>query len=86
MKRLYYAISGVVASLALALSASAETYTTSTIPTAFGSTLSGIVNDMITTVISFLTTNLPVIVILGVSVGLVFWLIRKARAALGGSV
>lgn len=60
------------------------TTTVSTIASELSPVLSETVQAMISVFISFVTTNLPLIVVLGVTVGLVFWLIRKARGALSG--
>jgi hypothetical protein len=67
--------------LASAMFAKAETYSTSTLSTTFGNVLSDIVQSIIGVVVSFLSTNLPVIVVLGVCISFVFWLIYKARSA-----
>ena len=64
--------------------AHAEDYTSETIASAAGGVLSITVQAIITTGLSFLTTNLPLIVVLGVAVGMVFWLIRKAIGAIRG--
>jgi hypothetical protein len=64
--------------------AQAQDYTTETIVSASGTVLSTTVQAIITTAISFLTSNLPLIVVLGVAFGMVFWLIRKAINAIKG--
>lgn len=74
---------GAIASF-LGISAFAATSTVDTIPTQMGSVLDGIVQNIISTVVSFLTNNLPLIVVLSVSIGLVFWLVGKARGATRG--
>lgn len=70
--------------LILAGSAGATTSTIETIPTDLGAVLSTVVQAVISTFITFITANLPLIVVLSVTVGLVFWLIRKVRSALTG--
>lgn len=60
------------------------TSTVSTIPTELGSVLDEIVQAIISTFLTFISDNLPLIVVLGVTVGMVFWLIRKTRGALTG--
>jgi hypothetical protein len=64
--------------------AHAEDYTTETIASATGGVLNTTVQSIITVGISFLTANLPLIVVLGVAVGMVFWLIRKTVRAIRG--
>lgn len=67
---------------ATALFAKADTvYNTSTLPTAMGGVLDGIVQVVVSTTVAFLQNNLPIIVVLGVSISFVFWLINKARSA-----
>jgi len=60
------------------------TSTVSSIATDLAPVLSETVQAMISVFITFITANLPLIVVLGVTVGLVFWLIRRARGALAG--
>jgi len=79
--------SGVATASMLLANLAHATTTTSTIdniPSDMGEILDTIVQAVIATVISFLTNNLPLIIVLGVSIGLVFWLVRKARGATRG--
>jgi hypothetical protein len=65
---------------ATAMTASAD-YNTSTLPSALGDVLNASVQVTISTVVAFLQNNLPIIVVLGVSISFVFWLLAKARRA-----
>ncbi|MFC1789848.1 hypothetical protein ACFLYY_02650 [Patescibacteria group bacterium] len=62
----------------------AETYTVDNIASSTGTVLDTVVQAIINVVITFLTDNLPLIIVLGVSISLVFWLIYKARNATHG--
>lgn len=59
-------------------------YTSTTIPTTMGDVLDGVVEVIISTAVAFLQGNLPLIIVLGVSVGFMWYLIGKARGALRG--
>lgn len=84
-KKIAYSLAPVASLFGIVSIAGATTYDSSTVPTAFGSVLSGLVDSIISTAISFLTDNLPVIIVLSVSVALLFWLVNKARRAISGN-
>lgn len=87
MNKVKLAIGSAVGAVASFLGLSALAYTTSTvdtIPTELGNTLDTVVQNIIETAINFITNNLPLIVVLGVAVGMTFWLIRKALSAIRG--
>lgn len=56
-------------------------YSTTTIASSFSDTLDGVVQAIIGTVVSFFTNNLPLIVVLGVSISLVLYFVSKAKRA-----
>jgi len=49
-----------------------------------GTVLDNIVQAIVYTAKTFLTNNLPLIVVFGIAIGLIFWLVRKARGASRG--
>lgn len=65
-------------------SAHAEVTTTSDVSGAFSTLLNGLVLSIVNVIVTFFTNNLPIIVILGVCISLVWYLIRKARGASRG--
>lgn len=67
----------------MALSAKAD-YSTSTLATAFSTTLNGMVQSIITTIVTFFTDNAPLIVILGAAISLVWYFVAKAKGASRG--
>jgi hypothetical protein len=79
----YGKIAGVVAGMGMLLTgvAHADVATTSDVTVAFSSLLNGLVLAIINVIVSFFTNNLPIIVVLGVCIGLVWYFIHKARAA-----
>jgi hypothetical protein len=62
----------------------ADVTTTSDVSGAFSDLLNGLVLSIINVIVTFFTNNLPIIVILGVCIGLVWYFIRKARGASRG--
>jgi len=79
----YGKIAGAVAGMTVLLTgmAHADVATTSDVTSAFSGLLNGIVLSIINVIVSFFTDNLPIIVVLGVCIGLVWYFIHKARAA-----
>jgi len=83
-KKIGVAITAVGGAL-LGLTAGATTSTVDTIGTDLAPVLTSTVQALISTFISFVSANLPLIVVFGFCVGMVFWLIRMAkRGARGG--
>ena len=59
-------------------------YTEEEITATVSAALDATITSVIDTAIEFLANNLPLIVTLGVAVGILFWLIRKAIKAVRG--
>ena len=59
-------------------------YTTSTLATDIAPILDDVVQAGLAMTISFLTTNWPLIALVSIGIGLVFWLYYKFRAGLRG--
>lgn len=62
----------------------AQSYTADEISASMSTVLDTSVDSVVDVLLAFFTNNFPLIVILGVSVGLVFWLVRKAVRATRG--
>ena len=62
----------------------ADISTTSEVSSAFSGLLGTLVYSIVNVIVAFFTANLPVIVILGVCISLVWYLVRKARGASRG--
>jgi hypothetical protein len=74
-----------VGGMLIAFASKAATETVDTIGTSLAPVLGSTVQALIATFISFVTSNLPLIVVFGFTVGMVFWLINKAKnGARGG--
>lgn len=63
-----------------------STYTVETIASDTGGVLNTTVDSVIEIAVDFITANLPIIVVVGVAFGMVFWLIRKIVNAIKGRV
>jgi hypothetical protein len=84
MKKLYYIIGSVFAFLGITNIAKAVEFDEDHIRASVSSALDTTVTSIISTAVDFLTNNLPLIITLGVAVGILFWLIRKAVRAIKG--
>lgn len=80
LQKLGGVVAAVAGSFLVAMSAFAD-YSTTTIASSFSDTLNGVVQSIIGVVITFFTNNLPLIVVLGVSIAMVFYFIHKAKRA-----
>jgi hypothetical protein len=76
-------IAGVGAAL-LPFAAHAEVATTSDVSVAFSGVLNSIVLAIVNVIVTFFTNNLPIIVILGTCIGLVWYFVHKAQGSSKG--
>ena len=74
----------ILSLVAIAFAGTASAYSTSTVASTVGAVLADVVQTIIAVGIDFLTANLPLIIALGVAIGLVWFLIAKARGAIRG--